>query len=113
MWWAVQPNGFNHVVGDYGFFFQAFPTGPQETTVTGKWIVHQDAEEGVDYDLGRLIEVWNATNDQDRALAENNQRGVNSIAYVPGPYSRISEQLVLRFVDWYCSASEAFVAGSR
>jgi len=110
MWWAVQPNAFNHVVGDYGFFFQAFPTGPQETTVTGKWIVHKDAVEGVDYDLGRLIEVWNATNDQDRSLAENNQRGVNSIAYVPGPYSQVTEQLVLRFVDFYCAASAAFLS---
>jgi len=110
MWWAVQPNGFNHVVGDYGFFFQALPTGPQETTVTGKWVVHKDAQEGVDYDLPRLLEVWNATNDQDRALAENNQRGVNSIAYAPGPYSGISEQLVGRFVDWYCATSEAFLA---
>jgi Rieske 2Fe-2S family protein len=113
MWWAVQPSGFNHVVGDYGFFFQALPTGPRETTVTGKWIVHQDAVEGVDYELGRLTEVWNATNDQDRMLAENNQRGINSIGYTPGPYSRIAEQLVLRFTDWYCAASETFIAGRR
>jgi Rieske 2Fe-2S family protein len=75
--------------------------------------VHQDAVEGVDYDLGRLTEVWNATNDQDRALAENNQRGVNSIAYVPGPYSPLAEQLVLRFTDWYCAAVETFIAGRK
>ena len=75
---AVQPDGFNHVAGDYGFFFQALPTGPLETTVTSTWIVHEDAVEGVDYDLARLIEVWSATNDQDRALSENNQRGAPS-----------------------------------
>jgi glycine betaine catabolism A len=110
LWWAVQPNGFNHVVGDYGFFFQALPLGPGQTAVTGTWIVHEDAVEGVDYDLGRLIEVWSATNDQDRALSENNQRGVDSIAYVPGPYSQISEQLVMRFVDWYCAEAQAYIA---
>lgn len=109
LWWAVQPNGFNHVAGDYGFFFQALPTGPLETTVTGTWIVHQDAVAGVDYDLARLIEVWSATNDQDRALAENNQRGVESLAYSPGPYSRTSEQLVLRLIDWYCAAAERYL----
>ncbi|MDE2051262.1 MAG: aromatic ring-hydroxylating dioxygenase subunit alpha, partial [Gammaproteobacteria bacterium] len=109
MWWAVQPNGFNHVAGDYGFFFQALPTGPGETTVTGTWIVHEDAVEGVDYDLARLIEVWSATNDQDRALSENNQRGVESLAYVPGPYSQTSEQLTLRFADWYCGAAERYL----
>ncbi|MGH8289728.1 MAG: aromatic ring-hydroxylating oxygenase subunit alpha [Steroidobacteraceae bacterium] len=113
MWWAVQPNGFNHVVGDYGFFFQALPTGPCETTVTGKWVVHEDAVEGVDYDLARLTEVWSATNDQDRALAENNHRGVESIAYRPGPYSQTSEQLVLRFSDWYCGAIERHLAEAR
>ena len=109
MWWAVQPNGFNHIVGDYGFFFQALPTGPCETTVTGKWIVHQDAVAGVDYDLARLLEVWTATNDQDRALAENNQRGVASLGYEPGPYSATSEQLVLRFSDWYTAAIERYL----
>lgn len=109
MWWAVQPNGFNHVVGDYGFFFQALPTGPCETTVTGTWIVHEDAVEGVDYELARLTEVWNATNDQDRALAENNQRGVESLAYQPGPYSQTSEQLVLRFSEWYRGALESYL----
>jgi len=109
MWWAVDPNGFNHVVGDYGFSFQAFPTAPQETTVIGKWFVHKDAIEGIDYNLARLTEVWNATNDQDRVLAENNQRGVNSIAYRPGPYSEVAEQILLRFVDRYCAASASFL----
>ncbi len=110
LWWGLQPNGFNHVAGDYGFFFQAQPTGPLETTVTGTWIVHEDAVEGVDYDLARLIEVWSATNDQDRALSENNQRGVESLGYAPGPYSQVSEQLVLRFTDWYCGAAERYLA---
>jgi Rieske 2Fe-2S family protein len=98
------------VVGDYGFFFQALPLGPGQTAVTGTWVVHKDAVEGVDYDLGRLLEVWSATNDQDRAFCENNQRGVDSIAYVPGPYSQISEQLVMRFVDWYCAEAQAYLA---
>ena len=111
MWWAVQPNGFNHVAGDYGFFFQALPTGPLETTVTGTWIVHKDAVEGVDYDPKRLTEVWSATNDQDRALSENNQRGVESLAYTPGPYSQTSEQLTLRLIDWYCGAAERYLSG--
>ncbi|MDE2572032.1 MAG: aromatic ring-hydroxylating dioxygenase subunit alpha, partial [bacterium] len=111
LWWAIQPNGFNHVAGDYCFFFQALPTGPRQTTVTGTWIVHEDAVAGVDYDLARLIEVWSATNDQDRALAENNQSGVESLAYAPGPYSRTSEQLVLRLIDWYCGAAARYLQG--
>ena len=109
MWWGLQPNSFSHVVSDYGFFFQAFPTGPLETTVTGKWIVHKDAVEGVDYERSRLAEVWTATNEQDRALVENNHRGMVSIAYAPGPYSQFTEQMTMRFDEWYCSAAEAFM----
>jgi len=57
--------------------------------------------EGVDYDLKRLTEVWIATNDEDRKVVEENQLGVNSPAYEPGPYSKIQESGVMQFVDWY------------
>lgn len=109
MWWGVNPHCFNHVTGDYGFFFQAMPLGPQETLITGKWIVHKDAVEGVDYNLQRLTEVWEATDAQDGALAENNQRGVNSLAFEPGPYSQVTEELVLRLMSWYCRTARAFL----
>jgi Rieske 2Fe-2S family protein len=109
MWWGVNPHCFNHVVGDFGFTFQAMPLGAQETLVTGTWFIDEDAVEGQDYDLQRLVEVWSATDRQDGALAENNQRGVNSMAYVPGPYSRVTEELVLRLVDWYCASAREFI----
>ena len=70
--------------------------------MTTKWLVHKDAVEGVDYDLENLTRVWVATNDEDRQVVEENQRGVNSPAFVPGPYSRIQEDGVIQFVDWYC-----------
>ena len=90
--------------------FNANPTGPLTTTVTAKWFVHEDAVEGQDYDVDRLIHVWNATNLQDQRLVENNQRGVNGAGYVPGPYSPASEPFVARFVDWYCARANDFLA---
>jgi Rieske 2Fe-2S family protein len=75
--------------------------GPEETLVVAKWLVHKDAVEGVDYQLDHLLQVWNETNLQDRDLVENNQRGVNSLGFVPGPFSEQSESLALRFTDWY------------
>lgn len=111
MRWALQPNVFNHAAGDYVFMFEAYPTGPQETVVRAKWLVNKDAVEGVDYQLDRLIEVWNATNFQDRALSENNQQGVNSLGYIPGPYSKVTEGRVLELIDWYCAAASEFLAG--
>ena len=101
MRWGVEPNFFAHALGDYLFAFSAMPTGPEETVVTCKWLVHKDAQEGVDYDVTRLIEVWDTTNREDRDLAENNQLGVNSEGYQPGPYNPFHESYILRFSNWY------------
>lgn len=95
------PNSWNHFMGDHAVVFRVLPLGPQQTVVTTKWLVHKDAVEGVDYDPERLRRVWDATNEQDRRLAEENQRGINSTAYEPGPYSETYEFGVIDFVDWY------------
>ena len=87
LWWAIQPHSFCHALSDYAFMFSVIPVGPQETRVESKWVVHKDAVEGVDYTIESLTETWTKTNLQDRELAEKNQRGVNGIGYVPGPYS--------------------------
>jgi Rieske 2Fe-2S family protein len=55
----------------------------------------------VDYDLARLTEVWRATNDEDRRVCQENQRGVNSPIYAPAPYSTIHEAGTRQFIDWY------------
>jgi Rieske 2Fe-2S family protein len=95
------PHSWNHCMGDHIIVFTVWPISAQETMVTTKWIVHKDAVEGVDYDVERMRQVWDATNDQDRRLAEENQRGINSTAYQPGPYSKTYEFGVVNFVDWY------------
>ena len=101
------PSTWNHLLRDHAVSFQVTPLGPQETRLTTKWLVHEDAVEGVDYDVRALTEVWYATNDQDRRLVEQNQLGVNSPAYEPGPYSPDHENGVAQFVDWYCAALSA------
>jgi Rieske 2Fe-2S family protein len=95
------PHSWNHCMGDHVIVFTVWPISAQETMVTTKWLVHKDAVEGVDYDVARLRQVWDATNDQDRRLAEENQRGINSTAYQPGPYSKTYEFGVVNFIDWY------------
>jgi Rieske 2Fe-2S family protein len=109
MRWALEPHCFAHATSDVVFMFSAMPTGPEETVVTSKWLVHKDAVEGVDYDLEQLTELWTKTNLQDRDLCENNQRGVNSLGYVPGQYSEEAEALALRFVDWYCGEVDRYL----
>ncbi|MFX6918852.1 SRPBCC family protein, partial [Acinetobacter baumannii] len=56
-----------------------------------------------------LAHLWTVTNQQDKELAENNQKGVNSPGYTPGPYSRDAEMLALRFTDWYCDTARSYL----
>ena len=97
------PTTWNHFLMDHSIVFRVTPLTPTTTEVTTKWLVHKDAVEGVDYDLKRLTEVWIATNDEDRVVVEDNQKGIKSPAYEPGPYSPIHETGVIGFVDWYCT----------
>lgn len=106
---AIDPHCFVHATADHSFMFSAMPVSATETHVKGTWLVHKDAVEGVDYDVATLIDLWTRTNLQDKELAENNQLGVNSPGYTPGPYSPDAEMLARRFIDWYCDISRAYI----
>ena len=109
MRWSVEPHAFTHATADQLFMFSVVPVSPRETHVISKWLVHKDAVEGVDYTLDDLTRLWTVTNLQDRALVENNQMGVDSLGYRPGPYCADAEALAIRFVDWYCATARAYL----
>ena len=109
MRWALEPNVFCHSTSEYTFAFAAMPVSPTETHVVSKWLVHEDAVEGVDYDIQTLTDLWTRTNLQDKELSENNQRGIFSPGYRPGPYCPDAESLTMRFVDWYCTAARHYL----
>lgn len=105
------PNTWNHFLSDQVLLFRLIPVSVTETQVTTTWLVHKDAVEGVDYDLNRLTEVWIHTNDEDRRIVEENQKGINSPAYLPGPYSVRQESGVIQFVDWYANTMARRLTG--
>jgi Rieske 2Fe-2S family protein len=107
--WAIEPNNFCHSTSEYTFSFNAMPVSPTETHVVSTWLVHEDAVEGVDYDVETLTHLWTQTNLQDKEFAENNQIGIRSPGYRPGPYSPTAESLTLRFIDWYCARAADFI----
>merc|ERR1740123_169016 len=100
------PNTWNHFLADHALSFRVLPISPTETEVVTKWLVPEDAVEGVDYTLDNLTKVWNDTNAEDAWLVERNQLGVMSPAYQPGPYNTLHEDGVSQFVDWYCNATK-------
>jgi Rieske 2Fe-2S family protein len=97
----TQPNSWHHFMSDHIVTFAVFPLTPETTLLRTKWLVHQDAVEGRDYERDNLIAVWHATNRQDSALVGKAGAGVRSSGYQPGPYSPDTEGLVEKFSAWY------------
>lgn len=92
--------GFVVATNDCATMFRFSPVDAGRTEVVLTWLVHEDAVEGVDYDLERLIWMWDETTKQDTAIIENNGRGVASRRYQPGPYSAL-EVWTGDFIRWY------------
>lgn len=95
-----QPNSWFHFLADHAVTFTVLPLAPDRTLVRTTWLVHEDAVEGVDYDLDTLTDVWHHTNAQDGTFVGRAQAGVSSPAYEPGPYAP-NENQVAQFVTWY------------
>jgi Rieske 2Fe-2S family protein len=95
------PNFWNHSSCDHAVSTRLLPHGPQLTAIRVWWLVDQAAVEGRDYDLAKLLPFWQLTSEQDWEICERQQRGVNSHAYTPGPYSTYKEYNVDAFVRWY------------
>lgn len=97
--WGI--NAWAHFMGDHAVTFHLFPLSPDRTLVRTKWLVNENAVEGVDYDLEHLTSVWMETNRQDAALVEMAHRGVLSAGYRPGTYSRFTEKTLDDWTTWY------------
>lgn len=107
------PNNWHHFLSEMSIHFRVLPLGPNRTQVRTTWCVHEDAIEGWDYDVEHLSRVWVETNEQDKRLAEENQRGTRSPAYTPGPYSEVSEFMILNFLDWYRGMLTDWLGGAQ
>lgn len=92
---------------DYTITFRFTPRGPMATDIELTWLVAEDAEEGKDYSVDRLIQVWDITTKEDKVVCEANQRGVLSTAYRPGVYSS-QERRIADLVAWYVRESARY-----
>lgn len=88
---------------DHAVVYRFTPTAPQRTEMGVSWLVREDAEEGVDYDINRLTWLWHITSKADKEIINLNQQGVNSRFYEPGPYSTM-EGATSQFIEWYLAA---------
>ena len=99
---AIQFFPLNWIVScnDHAMLSRFTPISVDTTEVELTWLVDRDAQEGTDYSVDDVTWLWTKTVEEDAWLCENNQRGVNSRRYQPGPYSTM-ESAAESFVDWY------------
>lgn len=95
------PNFWSHSSCDHAVTTRLTPASRRLTKVRVMWLVGEAAEEGRDYDLDRLLPFWKLTSEQDWAICERQQRGVDSSAYEPGPLSSSKEYNVGSFIRWF------------
>lgn len=96
-----MPNFWVHGSCDHAVASRLLPAGPRVTRVRSYWLVDRFAREGDDYSLDRLLPFWHLTNEQDWDICKWQQKGVDSLGYVPGPLSRQKEYNVDAFIRWY------------
>lgn len=92
---------------DHAVIYRFLPTSTGTSLQDIIWLVHEDAEEGRDYDVKRLTWLWDVTTIADKEIIENNQEGVNSRYYEPGPFVAM-EAYAKRFVDAYLDTLSRF-----
>jgi Rieske 2Fe-2S family protein len=105
----MLPNFWNHSSCDHSVAVRLTPHGLYHTQIRMTWLVDEKAEEGRDYDLDKMVPFWLWTAEQDWAICVNQQRGVNSHAYSPGPLSTYKEYNLDRFLRWYLMQMNAAI----
>ena len=99
---SVGTSPFNSLLmcNDFATLFTFIPVSPLYTQVELMWLVHKDAEEGIDYNLDEMKWMWDVTTVADKRIIEDNQKGVLSEKYLPGPLSEMEKGLE-KFKSWY------------
>ncbi len=95
-------NYLNYLIAsnDHAVLVRFTPISELLTDVEATWLVDGNAQEGDDYEPERVSWLWDVTLRQDADITENNQAGILSSRYRPGPYSE-QETMNQHFVRWY------------
>jgi Rieske 2Fe-2S family protein len=94
------PSSFFIAYPDHGVIYRFIPVDVHSSAMELIWLVKGGAAEGVDYDLDKLTWLWKVTSEADKRITEDNQKGVNSRYYQPGPYAPV-EPNAIAWIAWY------------
>ena len=86
---------------DHCVLYRFTPRGLTETDMEVVWYVRGDAVEGKDYDVDKVIWLWDHTTKEDEFIITRNSEGVNSRFFEPGPTHPEHEDTLMNFIGWY------------
>jgi Rieske 2Fe-2S family protein len=99
----LGPTSFLVAYADHGVIYRFVAKTPLACEMEVIWLVRAGAKAGTDYDLKKLAWLWQVTSEADKRIVEDNQRGVVSRYYEPGPYAPMEEN-ARRWIAWYLEA---------
>ena len=95
-YYAIYPNLLLSLHPDYMMIHTLWPRKADCTEVVCEWYFHPAELAKRDFVGSDAVEFWDTTNREDWRIVELSQLGIQSRAYVPGPYSA-REQLLSAF----------------
>jgi phenylpropionate dioxygenase-like ring-hydroxylating dioxygenase large terminal subunit len=95
-----SPSSFFIAYADHGVLYRFIPHTPTTSSLEVIWLVNGSAKEELDYNRNKLTWMWRVTSEADKRIIEDNQLGVNSRFYEPGPYTPMEEK-VTAWSQWY------------
>jgi Rieske 2Fe-2S family protein len=105
-YYSIFPNLFLSLHPDYAMVHTLWPEASDRTRIRCDWLFHPNAFTTKDFRPDDAVSFWDMTNLQDWHVCEMNQRGVQSRAYEPGPYSP-RERIAAAFDREYLKAMES------
>ena len=95
-YYAIYPNLLLSLHPDYMMIHTLWPRLVDRTEIICEWYFHQTELAKKEFVADDAIAFWDTTNREDWHIVELSQAGIQSRAYVPGPYSQ-REQLLHAF----------------
>ena len=97
-YYSIYPNFLLSLHPDYMMTHTLWPRAHDRTEVVCEWHFHRDHIASPGFVIDDAVEFWDQTNREDWWISEQSQKGIESRAYEPGPYSD-REELLWSFDD--------------
>lgn len=101
-YYSIFPTMLLSLHPDYVMAHRLVPLAVDRVRVDCDWLFDPKTMGGADFDPSDAIGFWDMTNKQDWKVCELSQAGIQSRAYVPGPYSP-NEGILQAFDKHYLS----------